>query len=890
MVDAGKRYRAFISYSQQDADWGKRLHRWLETYRVPLGAQVDVQLPRRLGRFFRDEEEMSAASNIAELVRLAIEDAESLIVVCSPRSAQSKWVNAEIHHFRRTGRGRRVFAFIIDGIPNSGDPATECFPPALRAAGDPDDPDALPIEPLGLDIRKDGRAKACARLAAGLLSIDFDNLWQRERRRTETQQRWITGGLAATTLAFAGLATAAVAFGLQSQRRAAILSIETARAVLAEGDADAAALVLLEAAKAIPPQETPDSLLIGFDEVLQRASIETTYVLPPDARLFDAPEGLFIFDPAAKTISLLDSSGPPNVIAPAIATPAFIGQAADGALITVGDDFTITRIVNQVAEQIGRLAPQALTADVYSRVKPISLSPDGVLLIQPPATGAGGGGNAQLFDLATRTLSQVPVKGSGQVFYLRREDGARFVFSSAGGYPCADCIAPLDLPRPRTLPGFNALLSEWCLGDTELEAVARRQFEREIGAAMATECDSGTGDVLVSQTQRTSRAPLFTRRLFNTFTSSYQPIVDVLASRIASDAAFAPPPLRGTWTRNLVIMQLDANALAVVSGRDLLVSEPERPLLELRMPGLIERIRLMANRRIAVVEENAGLVRVIDYGAAGSFGMHASSDASSMAGARTEVEPCPAQVRQVGGRETTFAFAAPEGAARRLVARQGDKVLATHLADDLPQRCAIISEDGRYLALFGADGSARILNATRPEVGVIASIPGADAIAFLPDNRGVVVQTAERFDLWERAFASPLKFVRTLYTLRPGESSAELDAAGQRLLITRELDICAAGALCDFRASASAVVLYSLSAQRVFRQIAAGSRFYDQPAGFTADGDAYFGEGDDARIYRAPGPAEVVSATRATLSDRCATFPGEDYRASPCWPTTFAGD
>ena len=99
-----KAYRAFISYSQQDAVWGKRLHSWLESYRVPRGVEVDLPPARRLGRFFRDDEEMAAAADIAVTVEGAIENAESLIVVCSPRSAKSKWVAAEIQHFRRTGR------------------------------------------------------------------------------------------------------------------------------------------------------------------------------------------------------------------------------------------------------------------------------------------------------------------------------------------------------------------------------------------------------------------------------------------------------------------------------------------------------------------------------------------------------------------------------------------------------------------------------------------------------------------------------------------------------------------------------------------------------------------------------------------------------------------
>ena len=232
LVGPDGHYRAFISYSQQDKAWGKRIHTWLETYRIPEGVASGETTNRRLGRFFRDEEDMAAASDIGVIVRRAIENAESLIVICSPRSAQSKWVNAEIHHYRRTGRARKVFAVIIDGVPNSGDPETECFPPALRAAGDPDDPDALPIEPLGLDVRKDGPERACARLAAGLMDVDFDDLWQRDRRRAEARQRLLIGGLTAISTVFAALAATAIWLGAQSERNAA-----EARARSAEAEA-----------------------------------------------------------------------------------------------------------------------------------------------------------------------------------------------------------------------------------------------------------------------------------------------------------------------------------------------------------------------------------------------------------------------------------------------------------------------------------------------------------------------------------------------------------------------------------------------------------------------------------------------------------------------------
>lgn len=87
-----KQFRSFISYSQKDKAWGKRIHTWLETHRVPVGVIAGIEPNRRLGRFFRDEEEMPAADNIATVVSRAIKSAESQIVICSPHSAKSKWL------------------------------------------------------------------------------------------------------------------------------------------------------------------------------------------------------------------------------------------------------------------------------------------------------------------------------------------------------------------------------------------------------------------------------------------------------------------------------------------------------------------------------------------------------------------------------------------------------------------------------------------------------------------------------------------------------------------------------------------------------------------------------------------------------------------------------
>ena len=83
------RYRGFISYSQRDKPVARRLHRALETYRLPKGVDAPVRPTRLLGRFFRDDDEMGADQSLGAALEGALDDAESLIVLCSPSAAQS---------------------------------------------------------------------------------------------------------------------------------------------------------------------------------------------------------------------------------------------------------------------------------------------------------------------------------------------------------------------------------------------------------------------------------------------------------------------------------------------------------------------------------------------------------------------------------------------------------------------------------------------------------------------------------------------------------------------------------------------------------------------------------------------------------------------------------
>lgn len=187
-------YWAFISYSHADAQWANWLHRKLESYRTPsrlVGRPSrDGAVPKRLYPIFRDREELSSSSDLGTVINEALRSSRYQIVICSPRSAASKWVNEEIRHFKSMGKGDRILCLIVDGEPNAdskpGLQALECFAPALRynVTRDGQITDE-PAHPVAADARAhaDGKDNARLKLIAGLLDVGLDDLRQREQRR-----------------------------------------------------------------------------------------------------------------------------------------------------------------------------------------------------------------------------------------------------------------------------------------------------------------------------------------------------------------------------------------------------------------------------------------------------------------------------------------------------------------------------------------------------------------------------------------------------------------------------------------------------------------------------------------------------------------------------------
>ena len=129
------KYWAFRGYSHQDnlatrgdgsgghIQWANWLHEQLETFRIPDGyrdrtTRTGEPMPERFFPTFRDEAELPTSHDLGGQIRDALARSRFLIVIASPRSARSRYVNEEVRHFRQLGRDDRILTLIVDGEPN----------------------------------------------------------------------------------------------------------------------------------------------------------------------------------------------------------------------------------------------------------------------------------------------------------------------------------------------------------------------------------------------------------------------------------------------------------------------------------------------------------------------------------------------------------------------------------------------------------------------------------------------------------------------------------------------------------------------------------------------------------------------------------------------------
>ena len=199
------RYWFFISYSHSDIREASRIQRAIETFRIPSALRQSStrfrSLPKKPASVFRDRDALASTHDLTAEIRAALASSASLLVVCSPASSQSKWVAREVESFLEIHGPESVLCLVVDGEPNSADPALECLPEPLRRS-------VFGRDILAADLRReaDGRRQALLKILAGGLGLSYELLAARERKRaTRRAIAWSAASLA-IAICFAALA------------------------------------------------------------------------------------------------------------------------------------------------------------------------------------------------------------------------------------------------------------------------------------------------------------------------------------------------------------------------------------------------------------------------------------------------------------------------------------------------------------------------------------------------------------------------------------------------------------------------------------------------------------------------------------------------------------
>lgn len=176
-------YLAFISYQRKDEEVAKRLQHTLEFYNLPIAViEKQPELKEGIRPIFVDMTELGDEPFLKPAIENALKESRFLIVICSPRSAKSKWVNKEVEYFVNLKRTKRIIPFIVEGSPNAKDREEECCTKQMKKM-------LGKRELLGININEMGFDAAAVKVVSRMFHVRFRTLWNRYEKEKEEQQR-----------------------------------------------------------------------------------------------------------------------------------------------------------------------------------------------------------------------------------------------------------------------------------------------------------------------------------------------------------------------------------------------------------------------------------------------------------------------------------------------------------------------------------------------------------------------------------------------------------------------------------------------------------------------------------------------------------------------------
>ena len=245
-------YEAFLSYRHLPRDRSATvgLQKRLEGMHIPKGVRPTAER-RRLGRLFRDEDELPTSGSLSNQIQEALCQSRFLIVVASPQTEESLWVRREIEFFAEQHGRDHILVALAEG--EIGDSLPSLLATRLVKT---EEGEVIEVadEPLAADLTGSDRGRLrteSLRIAAALIGCGYDGLRQRMALRRTQVAAAIAAGIAAASIGFGSYALhqerRLAASYQQTQRNESELLARESAALLAEGDRMGAIQTALEA-------------------------------------------------------------------------------------------------------------------------------------------------------------------------------------------------------------------------------------------------------------------------------------------------------------------------------------------------------------------------------------------------------------------------------------------------------------------------------------------------------------------------------------------------------------------------------------------------------------------------------------------------------------------